>query len=106
MNLTVVEGEVPQIHMAPSASTASGLPDFEGQPVDETRIKLTSVNNIEHGEGEFNRLDDTVRMFVEGRVVRVDHVVDNTTGKLIRVHTIKVLEASSVAWNTDNGQFT
>lgn len=83
---------------------SSGLPDFEGQPVEFTRVKLAAVGNLEVGE-EVSRIDDTVRMYVEGRVIRVDHVVDSTTGRLMRVHTVKVVDAIQLPWDFDTGQF-
>jgi hypothetical protein len=98
---SVGDGEAPQLIV--STSEVSGLPDFEGQPVDFTRVKLSSVSKLEAGE-QFSRIDDTVRMFVEGRVVRVDHVVDELTGKLMRVHTVKVVDAIQLPWDFDAGQ--
>ncbi len=91
---------------SPLVSTGeSNLPDFEGQPVDFTRIRLAAVNKLEAGE-EWNRIDDVVRMYVEGRVVRVDHVVDEVTGKLMRVHTVKVVDAVVLPWDFDTGALT
>lgn len=80
----------------------SGLPDFEGQPVEFSRLKLTSVTDLEVNE-EANRMDDLVRLYVEGRVMRIDHVVDERTGKLKRVHTIKVVDAIQLPWDFDSG---
>lgn len=74
-----------------------GLPDFEGQPVHYTRMKLAAVSDLEAGDDAV-RLDDVVKMYVEGRVTRVDHVVDEA-GKLKRVHTIKVVDAVHLPWN-------
>lgn len=83
--------------------SASGVPDFEGQPVDFTRLRLTSVSQLEVDD-QYARMDDTVRLFVEGRVVRVDHAVDDKTGKLARIHTIKVIDAIQLPWDWDAGQ--
>lgn len=88
----------------PPAITPSGLPDFEGHPVDVARIKLTSVSDLE-GPVDANRIDDIVRMVVEGRVVRVDHVVDEASGRLRRVQTVKVLDAVQVPWSSHTGAF-
>jgi hypothetical protein len=82
--------------------TPSGLPDFEGQPVSETRLKLTAVAKLETGE-QWSRIDDTVRLYVEGQIVRIDHVVDGPTGKLVRVHTLKVVDAIPLPWDFDTG---
>lgn len=82
----------------PTIPSPSGLPQFEGQDVEFTRMKLTSANDLEVSDDAV-RIDDIVRLFVEGRVVRVDHAVDNETGKLKRIHTIKVSEALQVPWD-------
>jgi hypothetical protein len=93
----VGEGEPPQLVVS-----TTGLPDFEGQTVDFARLKLTSVSDLEVNE-EANRMDDLVRLYVEGRVVRIDHIVDERTGKLKRVHTIKVVDAIQLPWDFDTG---
>lgn len=77
--------------------SASGLPKFEGHEVDFTRLKLTSASDLEVND-EAHHIDDIVRLQVEGRVVRVDHVVDEKTGHLKRVHTVKVSEAIELGW--------
>jgi hypothetical protein len=82
------------------ADTDSGLPDFEGMSVELARFKLTSTTNLEGPEYP-NHLDDVVKMFVEGRVTRVDHVVDEKTGALHRVHTIKVVDCIQLPYSYD-----
>jgi hypothetical protein len=84
--------------------TDSGIPHFEGQPVESALIKLAAVSKLDAGAG-WSRIDDTVRMYVEGRVVGVHHSVDEPTGKLMRVHTIKVVDAIQLPWDFDAGQF-
>lgn len=81
----------------PEAKTSS-LPSFEGEAVHGLRAKLTSTNNLELGD-DHHRLDETVRMLVTGRVVRVDHVVDDRSGQLLRVETFKVVDAIEVPWD-------
>ena len=93
----VADGETHQI----VASTDSGLPDFEGLPVAFSRLKLTSVADLEVNE-EANRMDDIVRLYVEGRVVRVDHVVDEKSGMIKRLHTIKIIDAVQLPWDFDS----
>lgn len=75
------------------------IPPFEGHDVEFTRAKLSAAGDLEIDA--VNRIDDIVRMQVEGRVVRVDHVVDEKTGKMKRVHTIKVVDAVQITWDTD-----
>lgn len=86
------------------AAISGGLPDFEGQTVHATRVKLSSVGKLEAGD-QVSRIDDTVRMYVEGKVVRVEHVVDEPSGELMRIHTIKVIDAVQLPWDFDTGQF-
>jgi hypothetical protein len=76
----------------------NGLPTFEGEQVRGMRARLTSTSGLELGE-EPHRIDQTVRLLVTGRVVRVDHVVEDKTGYLIRVETFKVVEAVEVDWD-------
>lgn len=75
------------------------IPPFEGHAVDFTRVKLSAAGDLEINE--VNRIDDIVRMQIEGQVVRVDHVADEKTGKMKRVHTIKVVDAVQLPWDTD-----
>ncbi len=84
--------------------SSNGLPDFEGQPVDFTRLKLGSASDLEV-EDQINHIDDLVRLYVEGRVTRIDHVVDKATGKLKRVHTVTVVDAIQLPWDFDTGAF-
>ncbi len=103
-HLRSVDTETGEIHDAEIVRD-SKLPDFEGQHVDFSRLKLSSVSDLETPEDQAIHIDDTVRLFVEGRVTRVDHVVDEKTGKLKRVHTIKVVDAVQLPWNFDTGAF-
>lgn len=82
----------------------SGIPHFEGQPVDYTRMKLAAVSKLETG-ASWHRIDDMVRMVVEGRIVNVTHVVDEASGKLMRVHTIKVADATEIPWDIELPSF-
>jgi hypothetical protein len=95
----VGDGEAPQ-YVASIGD--SGLPDFEGQPVMFSRLKLTSVSDLEVVD-EANRMDDLVRLYVEGRVVRIDHVVDERSGQLKRVHTVKIIDAIQLPWDFNTG---
>lgn len=89
----------------PAPTSVSGLPKFEGQEVNDSRFKLTSVTDLEVDESA-HRIDDIMRLFVEGRITRVDHVVDEKTGLLKRVHTIKVIDAIPLPWDFSTDQLT
>ncbi len=77
---------------------------FEGQRVDYARARLTGVADLDVGD-DTNRIDDVVRMYVEGRVTGVAHVVEPASGKLIRVHTIKAIEAIQLPAEFDPDDF-
>lgn len=79
----------------------SHLPSFEGERVDGLKAKFAAANNLELSD-DFHRLDQTARMIVTGKVTRVDHVVDERTGRLVRVETFKVIDAVEIPWNAVN----
>lgn len=97
--LRVVTGDG-EIEERPPANTESGLPDFEGAKVTDARLKLAAANDLE-GPPLPSHIDDVVRLYIEGRVTRVDHVVDEKSGVLKRVQTIKVHEAVQLPWDFD-----
>ena len=74
------------------------LPTFEGQDVHEVVAKIGSVNDLDLGD-DVKRIDQTLRLVVTGRICAVDHKVDEKTGNLKRVHTIKVTDAIEVPWD-------
>lgn len=90
-NVRSIQGEQQYSH-AP-------IPNFEGEEVSATKGKITSVSGLEVGDQVF-RMDETVRMVVECRVVGVDHKV-NAAGKLERVHMMKALDSVVIDWNLD-----
>lgn len=77
----------------------SDIPRFEGEEVQFTKAKITSVSGLEIGDRVF-RMDQVVRMVVEARVVGIDHKV-NHDGKLERVHNMKALDSIVIDWNAD-----
>jgi len=79
---------------------SASIPEFEGQEVSFTKAKITSVSGLEVGDQVF-RMDETVRMVVEARVVGIDHKVNPTTGKLERVHLMKALDSVVINWSMD-----
>lgn len=75
------------------------IPSFEGEEVSATKGKITSVNGLEVGDQVF-RMDETVRMVVECRVIGIDHKVD-PAGKLVRVHNFKAIDSVVIDWKLD-----
>lgn len=75
----------------------SGLPAFEGLPVHLARIKLSGAADLEASPDlTVYHIDDVVQLFVEGQVVRIDHAVDATTGRLKRIATIKISDVLQI----------
>lgn len=62
---------------------------FEGEPVEAIRAKITAPTSVDMGRT--HRIDDTVHFMVTGKVTRVDHVVEERSGRLFRIETIKVV---------------
>lgn len=69
------------------------IPSFCGKPVDAARVRMTSATV---DSTDVHDIDDVVQVTFEGRVTSVDHRVNEQTGELVRVHTIKVLEVEHV----------
>lgn len=80
---------------------AAGIPDFEGKEVEVTSAKITSVAALDINDAAWH-MDEYVRMVVEGRVVKVEHAVNEKTGKLARIHTIKVVDSKVLSWSEDS----
>lgn len=98
MTLSIVPPPSANVEPLPTrTSDDHTLPAFEGEPVDELRGKMTSTNGLDVGENA-HRLDDAVRLLVTARIQRVDHIIDDRTGRLVRVETFKVVEAVEVPW--------
>jgi len=68
------------------------IPAFEGRPVDHTVIKMAGAAPLDDLEGTTLSIDDCVQMISMFRVTRVDHQVDEKTGMLVRVQTLKPVE--------------
>jgi len=70
------------------------LPSFENQPVFLSTAKLSTAK-LELDDASYP-IDALVNLAVEVRVTGVNHVVDQVTGTLARVHTFKVVQADVV----------
>lgn len=70
------------------------MPQFQGKDVSQTKVKFTG------GAKELftipPKLDQIVKVEIEGRVSGVAHVVDESTGDLVEVVTVKVLDLNGV----------
>lgn len=77
------------------------IPDFEGQPVSTSKMKIISAAALEVDGAAF-RIDDIVRVVVEARVSQVHHNVNERTGNLERVHTARPLTVEVAPWNPED----
>lgn len=80
---------------------APAVPDYEGKEVAATSVTLTSLANLDV-ENTVVAIDDVVRFVGEGRVVGVNHVVNDKTGQLVRTQRIKVIEIAVACWDEDD----
>lgn len=79
------------------------IPDCEGKPVSGTKLKVGSTASLDIRDAVL-KVDDVVRVVVEARVTSVNHVVDEKTGELMRVQSVKAIDAEITPWtDTDNG---
>jgi hypothetical protein len=88
---------------------AAHIPYYEGRQVHATALKVQSVSHLEC-DGRVLKLDDIVRLTVEGRVSSVNHMVNEKTGELMRVQTVKAIDVSFASWDpadpNDDGVIT
>jgi hypothetical protein len=88
------------VQSTPPPATPPGIPEFEGETVELTAAKVTSASALEIDDQAW-RMDNYVELVVTCRVVGVDHKVNDKTGKLTRVHTLKVVEPPVVLKSYD-----
>lgn len=91
MPLTVVSDPTP---------IENDIPKFEGQSVAATKATITSVSALEVGDRVF-RLDQSVKLLVEATVASVQHKVNDKSGFLERIHTLKAIDTAVVDWDVD-----
>lgn len=68
------------------------IPQFEGRPVDHTMVKVRGAVPLDDLNDVVLGMDDCVQMISTFRVVGVDHTVDEKTGNLVRLQTLKPVE--------------
>ena len=71
------------------------LPKFEGQKVDFTNAKLVGASTFEIDDHSWP-LDTCVQLRVVTQVSGVHHEVDPKSGKLVRVHRMRVMSVDVV----------
>lgn len=80
------------------------VPVFEGAAVEATRLKIANSAVLDLPDVVLH-VDDVVQVMVECRVTSVTHMVDEKSGRLLRVQVAKPYDARVVPFNPtyDNG---
>lgn len=78
-------------------SKPGDIPFFEGQMVNFTKASFTSGSNLEIEDKVF-RTDEIVQFVVEARCAGINHKVNEKTGDLERIHSMKVIDVLPVPY--------
>jgi hypothetical protein len=68
------------------------IADFEGAPVHFAKAKVTSAAGLEVGD-KILKIDDKVVLVLELRCTGVEHKVDQNSGKMTRLQTLRAIDA-------------
>lgn len=77
------------------------IPEFEGKSVHATALRIMSGGNLDIDDRVL-RTDQIVRVVIEGRVNGIHHKVNEKTGELERIQTVKAMDVSFVPWDPTN----
>jgi len=102
-DLSVIPGGEDAVQVVPEYEDRrqNHIPSFEGKEVALTKAKITSI--ALRIEDRVFRVDEYVRMYIEGRVSGIDHKVNDKTGGLERIHVIKAIDGKVVEWDDPEG---
>jgi hypothetical protein len=81
-----------------SGDMSSKLPDFEGKHVATTKVRLASTLGLDINNVVLHT-DDIVRIVVEARVTGISHQVNERSGDLERIQTLKAIEVTLTPWD-------
>lgn len=98
-SLAVVNTETGEVR--PYDGPYRPIPLYEGKEVADTKLRVGSTIGLDIG-GAVLKVDDIVRIVVEGRVTSVNHVVNEKTGELVRVQSVKAIDAEIAPWTDDD----
>lgn len=73
------------------------IPRFEGKEVATTKLVIGSARNLDIDDRVL-RTDAIVRVAIEGRVTGVHHRVNERTGELERIQTVKAIDVEFLPW--------
>ena len=77
------------------------IPKFEGREVNGAMVQITGKAPLEDLSDVVLEIDDRVQLATVFTVIGVDHKVDSS-GNLIRVHTLKAAEATLQPFGDDD----
>lgn len=77
-------------------------PSFEGKPVDAVRVVQTASRGAFDGVDTVMSVDDRVLVMAQFVCVGVSHEVDDKTGNLVRVQTLKPVEMILHPWDVND----
>lgn len=78
------------------------IPHFEGRPVDHTQVKVSGTAPMDDLNDVVLGIDDAVQMVSTFRVVDVNHKVEEKTGNLVRIQTLKPVEMALHPFDTSD----
>lgn len=77
------------------------LPPFQGKRVSRATMGFKGGNKVEADYQDL-RVDDIVKLTVEGRVVGMSYQVDETTGDLVLHQSVKILHVDWESFGDDD----
>jgi hypothetical protein len=90
-----------------STDVEAPFPAFEGKPVDAVRVQASANRSAFDGVDTVMSVDDRVLVMAHYVCVGVSHEVDDKSGNLVRVQTLKPVEMHLHPWDvndpTDDG---
>lgn len=75
-----------------ASAPVPAIPFFEGKPVDASALRITGSNVLDLHDATLG-MDDIVQLVVEAQVNDVSFKVHEPTGRLVRFHAAKVINA-------------
>ena len=81
--------------------TLERTPDFDGKVVDDVAMKFSGLASAIPCEDKVLRIDNVVRVTMEGVVTAVEHKVDKD-GNLIRIQTVKPQDVQFTPFDPDD----
>jgi len=74
------------------------IPAFEGKPVETTKVRMSSTLGLDI-QNTVLHTDEIVRLIVECRVTGIAHMVNDRTGSLERIQTLKAIDVELSPWD-------